>query len=84
MVEPVDLINELLKGLQRDVRQVQQNQVELVRIIARLEQRLADVKSDLQLTIRIELGGAMANLETGLDQRFEQLLAEIRRSETPT
>jgi hypothetical protein len=49
-----------------------------MRIVQNLDRRLSDVKEELEVTIKIELGGALAQLETRLDNRLMLFMEDMR------
>ena len=50
--------------------------------VRRIERRQSELKDDLELVLKMELGGALANLETKLDDpfaRIEEMQRELDR-----
>jgi hypothetical protein len=71
-------MQEQLAVISRDHNRLLESHVQLMRVIQNLDRRLYDVKEELEGTIKIELGGAMANLETRLDGRFTLFIEDMR------
>lgn len=77
-------LNEMHRELRRDLRLMADSMAQLSRMIQNLdrrisgiEQRLTDVKDGLEGTIRMEIGGAVAHLETRLEQHIDRRLDEF-------
>jgi hypothetical protein len=91
MAEITDLTTEILKGIQtelgglrRDVRDVQEGYLGLLQLLQRIdgrhsqfEQRLADMKADLETMFKMEIIGQFAHLETRLENTLSGSLAPI-------
>lgn len=78
-------LNEMHREHRRDTRalsdalvQVSRQIQNLDRRVSSLEQRLNDVKDELEGTIKMEIGGAIANLETRLEDYMDRRFAELR------
>lgn len=82
--ETTDLTNEILRRIQaeqagqrQDVRQLQQSFVDVARLIQRMDQRLSDMKSDLETMFKVELIGQQAHQQTRLEQAIDEKLAGL-------
>ena len=64
----------LMAASMAQLRRMAQN---LDRRMSGIEQRLTDVKDELEGTIRMELGGAVAHLETRLEQHIDRRMDEF-------
>lgn len=51
------------------------------RMGASLDQCMTGLKANLEFTIKVELGGTMANLDTRLDERFNAVNDRLDRLE---
>ncbi|MBN9310269.1 hypothetical protein [Devosia sp.] len=99
--DTTDLTIEILKRIQteqagqrQDIRQLQQSFVDIARLIQRMEQRLSDLKPDLETMFKMELIGQHAHQQTrleqmmdesliGLEERLSERLARIEARLTP-
>jgi NTP pyrophosphatase (non-canonical NTP hydrolase) len=64
--------------LRRQVRQVQESQVGVMRAISHLDTRIADNKADLESMVKVEIGGAIANLETRQETSFNPQFEAVK------
>ncbi|WP_421762305.1 hypothetical protein [Devosia sp.] len=78
-----DQLNDMHRELREDIRAISNSMLQLSRQISNLDRRvsdvdrrLTDVKDELEGTIKMELGGAFAHLETKLEHLVERRLAE--------
>lgn len=60
------------RQLRDDMRQVLENQVLAQRTVTNLDRRLSDVKDELELTIKMEIGGRLANAETRIEGQTKE------------
>ncbi len=78
-----------MAGLRDDYRQMQQSLAKMLRHIGRFEprfeSRISELRDDMENMLKLEIGGALANFETRLDdklgvmdQKLDQLLATPR------
>lgn len=79
--ETTDLTIEILRRIQagqrQDVRQLQQSFVDVVRLIQRMDQRLSDMKADLETMFKMELIGQHAHQQTRLEQVMDERLSGV-------
>ena len=78
-----DQLNDMHRELREDIRAISNSMLQLSRQISNLDRRvsdvdrrLTDVKDELEGTVKMELGGAFAHLETKLEQLVERRIAE--------
>lgn len=71
-------MQEQLATISRDHNRLLDSNLQLVRIVQNLDRRLSDVKEELEATTKIELGGALAHLETRIDNRLELFVEDMR------
>lgn len=78
-------LNEMHRELRRDTRAISDAIVQVARQIqnldrrvSHLEQRLNDVKEELEGTIKMEIGGSIANLESRLEVYIDRRFGEVR------
>lgn len=80
--ETTDLTIEILRRIQadqagqrQDTRQLQESFVDVVRLIQRMDQRISDMKSDLETMFKMELIGQHAHQQTRIEQMLDDRLA---------
>lgn len=80
--ETTDLTIEILRRIQadqagqrQDTRQLQESFVDVVRLIQRMDQRISDMKSDLETMFKMELIGQHAHQQTRIGQMLDDRLA---------
>lgn len=78
-----DQLNEMHRELRTDIRALGKSMLQLSRQVSNLDRRLGDVdrrltdvKEELEGTIKMEIGGAVAHLETRLEHLIERRLTE--------
>lgn len=69
-------LNEMHRELRADIRALGESMLQLSRQVSNLDRRISDVKDELEGTIRMEMGGAFAHLETRLEHLIERRLVE--------
>ena len=62
----------------QETRALQQSFVDVVRLIQRLDQRIADSKADLETMFKMELIGQHAHHQTQIEQLMHGELGDIR------
>lgn len=62
-------------GQRQDTRQLQESFVDVVRLIQRMDQRISDMKSDLEAMFKMELIGQHAHQQTRIEQMLDDRLA---------
>ena len=67
---------EEVRGLRQESRDVRKSFVGVSEHFSRQERRLTDLREDLESIIKLELGGAVANLETRIENYLERRLDE--------
>jgi predicted nucleic acid-binding Zn-ribbon protein len=67
---------EEIRGLRQESRDVRKSFVGVSEHFSRQERRLTDLREDLESIIKLELGGAVANLETRIENYLERRLDE--------
>lgn len=72
LVQQQKLLLQELQALRQETRQVRAAFSNISEHFTRQERRLTDLREDVETMIKLEIGGAIANLET----RFETNLAE--------
>lgn len=90
MAEPTDnLILELLRAIRREVADIRALTLQnteynrrLERRIGGVEQRIEDLKDDLELMIKAELMGRLSHFETLFDHRLDALAERVAGIET--
>lgn len=73
-----DQLNDMHRELRADIRALGDSMLQLSRQISNLDRRISDVKDELEGTIKIEMGGAFAHLETRLEHLIERRLTETQ------
>lgn len=80
--ETTDLTIEILRRIQadqagqrQDTRRLQESFVDVVRLIQRMDQRISDMKSDLETMFKMELIGQHAHQQTRIEQLLDDRLA---------
>jgi len=80
-----DQLNEMHRELRADIRALGESMLQLSRQVSNLgrrisdaDRRLTDVKDELEGSIKMEIGGAMAHLETRLEHLIERRLGETQ------
>ena len=71
-------MQEQLAAINRDHNRLLEGNLQLMRIVQNLDRRLSDVKEELEVTIKIELGGALAQSETRFDNRLVMFMEDLR------
>ena len=71
-------LNEMHRELRADIRSLGDSILQLSRQVSNLDRRVSDVKEELEGTIKMEVGGAMAHLETRLEHLIERRLGETQ------
>lgn len=69
-------LNEMHRELRADIRALGESMLQLSRQVSNLDRRISDVKDELEGTIKMEMGGAFAHLETRLEHLIERRLVE--------
>ncbi len=69
-------LNEMHRELRADIRALGESMLQLSRQVSNLDRRISDVKDELEGTIKMEMGGAFAHLETRLEHLIERRLTE--------
>lgn len=62
----------------QETRALQQNPVDIVRLIQRLDTRISDIKADLETMFKMELVGQNAHHQTRMEQMLEEAVGTIR------
>lgn len=70
-------LNEMHSELRQDIFEMQKSLLMVSRQVINLDRRLSDVKEELEGTIKMELGGAFANMETRFEQFIERRIVEL-------
>jgi predicted negative regulator of RcsB-dependent stress response len=70
-------ILEELRGVRAENRDIRRTFTLISEHFSRQERRLGELRDDLETMIKLELGGAIANLETRLEQRSDSSLLPI-------
>jgi predicted nucleic acid-binding Zn-ribbon protein len=73
-----DQLNDMHRELRADIRALGDSMLQLSRQISNLDRRISDVKDELEGTIKMEMGGAFAHLETRLEHLIERRLTETQ------
>jgi len=58
------------RSMRSDLRRLTDNQAGMLRLIDKLSDRFDEQRDELLLSIKIEIGGLFANLETRLEHRI--------------
>jgi Mg2+ and Co2+ transporter CorA len=72
--------NDELKMLKKDVGEIRSLCLQSYDYMKRVERRSSELRDDLEITIKMELGGGIAHLQTGLKsglRRIEDKLDEL-------
>ncbi|WP_375452755.1 hypothetical protein [uncultured Devosia sp.] len=73
--QQTQLLDEI-RALRQESRDIRKSFVGVSEHFSRQERRLGDFREDLESIVKVELGGAMANLETRLENYIEHRLDE--------
>jgi hypothetical protein len=71
-------LNEMHRELRQHIFDMQKSLVTVSRQVVNLDRRLSDVKDELEGTIKLELGGAFAHMETRLEQFIERRIVDLQ------
>jgi len=81
----LDLLFELTKqihdeqrAMRNEMRRLAENQLLQARSLEGVRNTIAGLRDDLELTIRTEIGGLFAHLETRLENRIAEQMKEVR------
>ncbi len=66
-----------MREMRRDFHDMQKSLLTVSRQVVNLDRRLSDVKEELEGTIKMELGGAFAQMETRLEQFIERRIGDL-------
>lgn len=67
-----------MREMRRDFHDMQKSLLTVSRQVINLDRRLSDVKEELEGTIKMELGGSFAHMETRLEQFIERRITELQ------
>lgn len=70
-------LNEMHRELRQHIFEMQKSLLTVSRQVVNLDRRLSDVKDELEGTIKLELGGAFAHMETRLEHFIERRIADL-------
>lgn len=71
-------LNEMDRELRNDIHEIRSSLLTVSRQVVNLDRRLSNVKDELEGTIKMELGGAFAHMETRMEQFIERRIAELQ------
>ncbi len=65
--------------VRKEVGEIRTLTLQTFEFARRVERRQAELRDDLEITIKMELGGTLANFQTSLDTVLQRLEAKIDR-----
>ena len=66
-----------MKEMRRDMREIRQGFIGISELYTRQERRVTDLRDDVQTMIKMEIGGAIANLETRLEIYIDDRIGSV-------
>lgn len=72
--------NDEVRALRKEVSEIRTLAIQTYEFSKRLERRQAEVRDDLELSIKIELGGALSHMQSTIEQslvRIEDKVEEV-------
>ncbi|HEV7254406.1 MAG TPA: hypothetical protein VGN97_15080 [Mesorhizobium sp.] len=77
LAKQVQSLIEESRGLRQDVREVRTLTLPTLEYLRRVERRQTELRDDLETIIKIELGGASANLQTGIEASIGRIESSV-------
>lgn len=75
----LDAMNEELRHLRKGVDDVRRLTLVTSEYSQRIDRRQAELASDLEVIIKMEIGGSFAHLQTSIEERLDRMEARIEQ-----